>query len=82
MNAAHLSADQERLLTALAAALAGARADGDCRGLIAEIARAQVLLPALPAAFEPVLQGISQRLESSARWRCGCVRARPAGAVR
>lgn len=66
MTPATLSADQERLLTALASALAGARADGDCRRLIAEMARTQALLPALPAAFEPVLQGISQRLESSA----------------
>ena len=65
-HTAALTPDQQATLDALGAALAGARASGDCRALLAAITRARTLLPRLPAPFEPVLAGIEQRIESSA----------------
>ena len=54
------------LLERLVRELACARASRNGAPLIAAIDDARALLPALPAAFEPFLLGIGQRLESSA----------------
>jgi hypothetical protein len=60
------AAAQEAALQALEQALALARSRGETAPLGAALAGARTLLPALPPAFGPVLDGIAQRLESSA----------------
>jgi hypothetical protein len=57
---------QDAVLASLAQALEVARVQGDPRPLIAALPRARELLPALPPAFGPVLDGIEQRLQSAA----------------
>ena len=59
-------ANAPAVLETLAAALAVARTQGDPRALIAALPGARDLLPALPPAFGPVLDGIEQRLQSAA----------------
>lgn len=63
---AGLGQAQEAALGAVARALAQARASGGCGPLIASLADLHALLPGLPPAFGPVLEGIEQRLQSSA----------------
>ncbi|MEI8304856.1 MAG: hypothetical protein WCG13_16330 [Burkholderiales bacterium] len=57
---------QQAVLDTLASALAQARTQADPRALIAALPQARGLLPALPPAFGPVLEGIEQRLQSAA----------------
>ena len=57
---------QQAVLDTLAGALAQARTQADPRALIAALPQARGLLPALPPAFGPVLEGIEQRLQSAA----------------
>ena len=67
MNApAGLAQAHEAALRALAQPLAHARASGQCAPLIAALPGLRSLLPSLPPAFGPVLEGIEQRLQSSA----------------
>jgi hypothetical protein len=63
---AGLEPAHEAALGAVALALAQARSSGGCTPLIAALAGLHALLPGLPAAFGPVLEGIEQRLQSSA----------------
>jgi len=68
MNTPTPAAHAERLaiLSALGEALDIARSHADPRALIDALPRARTLLPALPPAFGPVLDGIEQRLQSAA----------------
>ncbi|HPU51939.1 MAG TPA: hypothetical protein PK359_10295 [Burkholderiaceae bacterium] len=61
-----LAREDETALTQVARALAAARASGDCAPLIASLSALHALRPRLPSAFGPVLEGIEQRLQSSA----------------
>ena len=61
-----LAQAHEVALRAAQQTLAHARATGECAPLIAALAHLHPLLPTLPAAFGPVLDGIEQRLQSSA----------------
>jgi len=56
----------EAALREVALALAHARTRGECAPLIAALVGLRPLLPSLPSAFAPVLDGIEQRLQSSA----------------
>ena len=56
----------EAVLREVALALARARTSGECAPLIAAMVGLRPLLPSLPSAFAPVLDGIEQRLQSSA----------------
>ena len=59
-------AERLAVLGALGEALAIARDQANPRILIDTLPRARGLLPALPPAFGPVLDGIEQRLQSAA----------------
>jgi hypothetical protein len=59
-------AERLAVLSTLGEALAIARSQADPRSLIDTLPRARGLLPALPPAFGPVLDGIEQRLQSAA----------------
>ncbi len=56
----------EAALGKVALALAHARTSGECAPLIAAMVGLRPLLPSLPSPFAPVLDGIEQRLQSSA----------------